>query len=78
MNIVVWDVTEPLDSELGLLCFVSFAKTNTSFKVCLTDPVTGSEVIVYQNDVLPLLNESYSVSSYRTDPLRIIFHKIML
>ena len=75
---LVWDTSEPLESDKGLLVFVSFTKTNTSFKTIVVNPVTGVEIMLYQHDVLEIQGSSYVLTSYRTSPLRFIFHKIIL
>lgn len=78
MNIYVWDVTEPLPYVDGFLCFADFAKTNTSFYLTLTDPLTGNTIKLYHNDSISLVDGDYVAAAFRESPLRVVFHKIIL
>lgn len=78
MSIYLWDPSEPLACVGKFLVYDSFRVTNTSFTVKLLDPLTSEVLNLFQHDTIEFVDGEYSLSSFRPDPLRFVFHKIIL
>jgi hypothetical protein len=78
VNIYIWEVTEPLPHGDDFLCFTGFTKTNTSFFFTLVNPVSGNFLKLYHADSIDLFDNSYILAAFRENPLRAVFHKVII